>query len=89
MFFWAAITEKRRGRNAALAIAAVVILLGLPLWWKTTETYRAWLPYSQISELDSLQVFIFLYTTQFCTCSINTIAINLIATLLTCYQNPG
>ncbi|KAF4077681.1 hypothetical protein AMELA_G00210700 [Ameiurus melas] len=48
--------EKRRGRNAALAIAAVVILLGLPLWWKTTETYRAWLPYSQISELDSLQL---------------------------------
>ncbi|TSP68488.1 GPI transamidase component PIG-S [Bagarius yarrelli] len=49
-------TEKQRGRNAALAIAAVVILLGLPLWWKTTETYRAWLPYSQISELDSLQL---------------------------------
>ncbi|XP_058271211.1 GPI transamidase component PIG-S [Hemibagrus wyckioides] len=48
--------EKRRGRNAALSIAAVVILLGLPLWWKTTETYRAWLPYSQISELDSLQL---------------------------------
>ncbi|XP_053505490.1 GPI transamidase component PIG-S [Ictalurus furcatus] len=48
--------EKRRGRNSALAIAAVVILLGLPLWWKTTETYRAWLPYSQISELDSLQL---------------------------------
>ncbi|MCI4386381.1 hypothetical protein PGIGA_G00061660 [Pangasianodon gigas] len=48
--------EKRRGRNAALSIAAVVILLGLPLWWKTTETYRAWLPYAQISELDSLQL---------------------------------
>ncbi|KAI5096836.1 GPI transamidase component PIG-S, partial [Silurus meridionalis] len=49
-------TEKLRGRNAALSIAAVVIILGLPLWWKTTETYRAWLPYSQISELDSLQL---------------------------------
>ncbi|KAM9451427.1 GPI transamidase component PIG-S [Clarias gariepinus] len=48
--------EKRRGKNAALSIAAVVIVLGLPLWWKTTETYRAWLPYSQISELDSLQL---------------------------------
>ncbi|XP_046723258.1 GPI transamidase component PIG-S [Silurus meridionalis] len=48
--------EKLRGRNAALSIAAVVIILGLPLWWKTTETYRAWLPYSQISELDSLQL---------------------------------
>lgn len=63
MFCCAAIPEKRRGRNAALSIASVVILLGLPLWWKTTETYRAWLPYSQISELDSLQVSIFLNTT--------------------------
>ncbi|XP_072518015.1 GPI transamidase component PIG-S [Salminus brasiliensis] len=49
-------TEKQRGRYAALAIAAVVIVLGIPLWWKTTETYRAWLPFSQISELDSLQL---------------------------------
>ncbi|XP_007259680.4 GPI transamidase component PIG-S [Astyanax mexicanus] len=48
--------EKQRGKYAALAIAAVVILLGIPLWWKTTETYRAWLPISQISELDSLQL---------------------------------
>lgn len=48
--------EKQRGRYAALAIAAVVIVVGIPLWWKTTETYRAWLPFSEISELDSLQV---------------------------------
>ncbi|XP_052443698.1 GPI transamidase component PIG-S [Carassius gibelio] len=48
--------EKQRGRSAALAIAAVVIVLGIPLWWKTTETYRAWLPFSEISELDSLQL---------------------------------
>ncbi|KAJ8267196.1 hypothetical protein GJAV_G00139620 [Gymnothorax javanicus] len=48
--------EKRRGRYAALSIAAIVIAVGIPLWWKTTETYRAWLPYSQISELDSMQL---------------------------------
>uniref|UniRef100_W5MFV4 Phosphatidylinositol glycan anchor biosynthesis, class S n=1 Tax=Lepisosteus oculatus TaxID=7918 RepID=W5MFV4_LEPOC len=48
--------EKRRGQNAALSIAAVAIVIGIPLWWKTTETYRAGLPYSQISQLDSLQV---------------------------------
>ncbi|KAF4098265.1 GPI transamidase component PIG-S [Onychostoma macrolepis] len=48
--------EKQRGRYAALAIAAVVIVVGIPLWWKTTETYRAWLPFSEISELDSLQL---------------------------------
>lgn len=65
-------TEKLRGRNAALSIAAVVIFLGLPLWWKTTETYRAWLPYSQISELDSLQVSVFL-NTMWITCNMNTV----------------
>ncbi|XP_073791107.1 GPI transamidase component PIG-S isoform X2 [Danio rerio] len=48
--------EKQRGRYAALAIAAVVIIVGIPLWWKTTETYRAWLPFSDINELDSLQL---------------------------------
>ncbi|CAM4670625.1 unnamed protein product [Leuciscus chuanchicus] len=48
--------EKQRGRYAALAIAAVVTLVGIPLWWKTTQTYRAWLPFSEISELDSLQL---------------------------------
>ncbi|KAK1157545.1 GPI transamidase component PIG-S-like [Acipenser oxyrinchus oxyrinchus] len=48
--------EKRRGRNAALSIAAIAIVVGLPLWWKTTETYRASLPYTQISELDTLQL---------------------------------
>lgn len=48
--------EKQRGRNAALAIAAVVIVVGIPLWWKTTETYRAWLPFSEISELATLRV---------------------------------
>nr|XP_055035478.1 GPI transamidase component PIG-S [Misgurnus anguillicaudatus] len=48
--------EKQRGRFAALAIAAVVIVVGIPLWWKTTQTYRAWLPYSEISELDTLRL---------------------------------
>ncbi|XP_067232060.1 GPI transamidase component PIG-S [Chanodichthys erythropterus] len=48
--------EKQRGRYAALAIATVVIVVGIPLWWKTTQTYRAWLPYSEISELDTLQL---------------------------------
>lgn len=48
--------ERRRGQLAALSIAAVVILLGVPLWWRTTETYRAWLPFSQITELANLQL---------------------------------
>ncbi|XP_036974911.1 GPI transamidase component PIG-S [Acanthopagrus latus] len=48
--------ERRRGQLAALSIAAVVILIGVPLWWRTTETYRAWLPVSQIEELAKLQL---------------------------------
>lgn len=48
--------EKQRGRYAALAIAAVVTVVGIPLWWKTTQTYRAWLPFPEISELDNLQL---------------------------------
>ncbi|XP_026225617.1 GPI transamidase component PIG-S [Anabas testudineus] len=48
--------ERRRGQLAALSIAAVVIIVGVPLWWRTTETYRAWLPVSQINELAKLQL---------------------------------
>ncbi|KAM3600933.1 uncharacterized protein V6R79_004847 [Siganus canaliculatus] len=48
--------ERRRGQFAALSIAAVVIIIGVPLWWRTTETYRAWLPVSHIKELGNLQL---------------------------------
>ncbi|XP_044528767.1 GPI transamidase component PIG-S [Gracilinanus agilis] len=48
--------EKIRGKHAALCFATMAVMLGLPLWWKTTETYRASLPYAQISQLDSLLI---------------------------------
>ncbi|XP_001507200.2 GPI transamidase component PIG-S [Ornithorhynchus anatinus] len=48
--------EKVRGKYAALSFATVAIVVGLPLWWKTTETYRASLPYSQISQLGDLRL---------------------------------
>lgn len=48
--------EVIRGKRSALFFAAVAIMLGLPLWWKTTETYRASLPYLEISELNSMQL---------------------------------
>uniref|UniRef100_G3QBK8 Phosphatidylinositol glycan anchor biosynthesis, class S n=1 Tax=Gasterosteus aculeatus aculeatus TaxID=481459 RepID=G3QBK8_GASAC len=50
------IDQLLRGQLAALSIAVVVIVVGVPLWWKTTETYRAWLPVSQINELSNLQL---------------------------------
>lgn len=48
--------EKARGKRAALCFAAIAVLLGLPLWWKTTETYRASLPDAHIARLDVLAV---------------------------------
>lgn len=48
--------ERTRGRRAALSFAAIVVVLGLPLWWKTTETYRAALPYVDIDGLGQLPV---------------------------------
>lgn len=54
--FSVCLSEHRRGQIAALSIAAVVIIVGVPLWWRTTETYRAWLPVSQINALSNLQV---------------------------------
>nr|XP_057942639.1 GPI transamidase component PIG-S [Doryrhamphus excisus] len=50
--------ERRRSKLAALSFAAVVIFLGIPLWWRTTTTYRAWLPVSQIQELAKLKLLL-------------------------------
>lgn len=33
-----------------------VVLLGLPFWWKTTEVYRANLPFSEIDAWQNKQV---------------------------------
>jgi phosphatidylinositol glycan class S len=32
------------------------VLLGLPFWWKTTEVYRANLPFAEIDAWQSKQV---------------------------------
>lgn len=48
--------ERARGRRAALSFAAIAVVLGLPLWWRTTETYRAALPYGDIEGLGQLPV---------------------------------
>ena len=39
---------------SALSFCIMLVLLGIPLWWKTTEVYRVSLPYSQIDELGDL-----------------------------------
>ncbi|XP_059721753.1 GPI transamidase component PIG-S isoform X2 [Haemorhous mexicanus] len=48
--------ERARGRRAALSFATIAVVLGLPLWWKTTETYRAALPYTDIDGLGQQPV---------------------------------
>ena len=41
--------------RAALSILIFVVLVGLPVWWKTTDIPRATLPYEQISNIPELQ----------------------------------
>lgn len=37
--------------TAAVCMSIVFICVGVPLWWKTTEVYRAELPYTEIQAL--------------------------------------
>ncbi|EDV23754.1 uncharacterized protein TRIADDRAFT_57269 [Trichoplax adhaerens] len=39
----------------SIAVGVVIIVLGVPLWWVTTEVYRAPLPYNRIAQLAFLQ----------------------------------
>ncbi|XP_072044480.1 GPI transamidase component PIG-S-like [Amphiura filiformis] len=48
--------EEHNQMYSALAIGLVCIVIGLPLWWKTTTTYRASLPYSEIDTLAQTQM---------------------------------
>ncbi|XP_057676994.1 GPI transamidase component PIG-S [Corythoichthys intestinalis] len=50
--------ERRRCQLAAVSVAAVVLFVGVPLWWRTTTTYRAWLPMAQIQEFSKLQLLL-------------------------------
>nr|XP_022288860.1 GPI transamidase component PIG-S-like [Crassostrea virginica] len=38
---------------AALSFGFLCIVIGVPLWWKTTEVYRVSLPYSDIADLSN------------------------------------
>ncbi|XP_062591394.1 GPI transamidase component PIG-S-like [Saccostrea cucullata] len=38
---------------AAISFGVICIVIGIPLWWKTTEVYRVSLPYSEIAELSN------------------------------------
>lgn len=38
-----------------LSIVGVWLLVGVPVWWKTTTVYRSSLPYAAINELKELE----------------------------------
>ncbi|XP_065889861.1 GPI transamidase component PIG-S-like isoform X2 [Dysidea avara] len=38
---------------AALSVGVLAVFVVLPLWWKTTEVYRATLPYKEIEQLSN------------------------------------
>ncbi|KAL5022028.1 hypothetical protein ScPMuIL_001183 [Solemya velum] len=42
---------------SALSVGVVCLVIGLPLWWKTTEVYRVSLPYSDISSLTDSKIY--------------------------------
>lgn len=41
---------------AAIAFAFLLIVVGLPLWWKTTEVYRVHVPYGRIDDLREAEI---------------------------------
>ncbi|KAK3602026.1 hypothetical protein CHS0354_013067, partial [Potamilus streckersoni] len=48
--------EKPLHIHAAVGIGVVCLVIGLPLWWKTTEVYRVSLPYSDIDQLAQYKI---------------------------------
>ncbi|KAI0230825.1 GPI transamidase component PIG-S [Lamellibrachia satsuma] len=49
-------SEKLTQVLAALGVALLCVVVGVPLWWKTTTVYRVQLPYSEIAELNTSRV---------------------------------
>uniref|UniRef100_H2YV43 GPI transamidase component PIG-S n=1 Tax=Ciona savignyi TaxID=51511 RepID=H2YV43_CIOSA len=44
--------SEKTQRLTAIATGAIFLLVGIPIWWKTTEVYRAELPFDEISQLN-------------------------------------
>ncbi|KAK3912844.1 GPI transamidase component PIG-S [Frankliniella fusca] len=41
---------------AAISFAFLLIIVGIPLWWKTTEVYRVHVPYGRIDDLKEAEL---------------------------------
>ncbi|CAG8731711.1 8298_t:CDS:2, partial [Racocetra fulgida] len=51
------VQDNDKSRRLIIISFWVVILIGLPLWWKTTEVYRAQLPFAEIEEWSKWEAF--------------------------------
>ncbi|XP_071945400.1 GPI transamidase component PIG-S-like [Antedon mediterranea] len=47
---------------AALSVALICLVVGVPMWWSTTTTYRASLPYSEIDQLAASKITVVIPT---------------------------
>ncbi|XP_060076892.1 GPI transamidase component PIG-S-like [Ylistrum balloti] len=48
--------ERATQMYAALGIGFVCVVIGIPLWWKTTEVYRVSLPYREIADISKTMI---------------------------------
>lgn len=51
---------------AALSFVIILIIIGVPLWWKMTEVERSYFPYTEIADLRDQNVS-FPFTISICT----------------------
>lgn len=44
-----------------IVYAVVFVVVGLPIWWRTTSVYRAWLPHADIEALQTRRLIVMQY----------------------------
>lgn len=47
------LNDKDSWKYASISMGLIFVLVGIPIWWKTTEVYRAELPYTDIEKLSA------------------------------------
>ena len=52
------LNSRKTQQWAIFSVAAFFLFFGVPIWWKTTDVYRAHLPYTEVSKLLSEKTFI-------------------------------
>ncbi|XP_058168870.1 GPI transamidase component PIG-S [Anopheles ziemanni] len=54
---------------ATIAFIVIIIVIGVPMWWKTTEVYRVSLPYTEIEALNDVPIKATFHLGLFCSSS--------------------